>query len=38
MALFDLRDAVWAVIGPPWPTEVRDEEGADGRRVLTGIR
>lgn len=38
MARFDLRDAEWAVIGPLWPTEVRDEEGVDGRRVLTGIR
>lgn len=37
MARFDLTDAEWAVIEPLWPTNLRDKEGVDDRRVLTGI-
>ncbi|WP_419830986.1 IS5 family transposase [Methylobacterium sp.] len=37
MARFDLTDAEWAVIEPLLPTDVRDKDRVDDRRVLNGI-
>ena len=37
MARFDLTDAEWALIEPVLPTDLRGEDGVDGRRALNGI-
>lgn len=37
MARFDLTDAEFAVIEPPLPTEVRNNERLVGRQILNGI-
>jgi transposase len=34
----DLTDAEWAVIEPLLPTDVRDKERVDDRRVPSGMR